>query len=56
MIGFDSYFVISVTNELNPAILLDRPLERETDWHEPIVFDYPRRKMLDDYFDTFFDA
>ncbi len=43
VIEFDSYVVIAVEYERGAMIWLDRPLERETKYHEPIVFDTPRK-------------
>ncbi len=39
LIGLDKYFVIQVTHHNGNSILLDRPLERATKFHEPIVYD-----------------
>jgi len=43
VIKFDSYVVMAVGCEQGSTILLDRPLERATKYHESIVFNTPRK-------------
>ena len=54
VIGSDSYFVIAVDMRLEYKILLDRPLERATEWNETIIFDQPRRVTDEDLGIVFF--
>ena len=48
VIGIDSYFVIAADTRSGNRIVLDRPLERATEWSETIVFGQPRKVTDDD--------